>query len=167
MLRGPVMWSETMSRRSASAGSQDLYICTAPNRAYDILENQVLVAALAAIGHAGTSVESMSARAYDDETMRRARENGRRALRYLDHRTLSGVSREKPAPREMKRARSSTRRGTYEPAFVMLERAAEPIGVEDIRPFCVRRTRIQHELVMPLADGLPERGQELPPFRPI
>lgn len=166
-LRGPVMWSETMSRRSASAGSQDLYLCTAPHRAYDVLENQVLVTALGAIGDAGHSVESMSARAYDDETMRRARENGRRALRYLDHRTLSGVTREKPAPRELKRARSGTRRRTYEFAFTMLDRAGEPLRATDILPFCDRRTRIQHELVMALADGLEARGAELPSFRPI
>src|SRR5215211_5671254 len=35
-LRGPVLWSETMSARSSSSGNQDVFICSSPQRAYDI-----------------------------------------------------------------------------------------------------------------------------------
>ena len=45
-LRGPVLWSETMSARASSFGDRDLFICATPARAYDIDENRVLVAAL-------------------------------------------------------------------------------------------------------------------------
>jgi hypothetical protein len=166
-LRGPVAWSETMSRRSSSGGSTDVFMCSSPHRAYDVLENRVLVAALAAVSKAGESVESMSAQTYDDATLRRARSNGTRARRYLDHRALNGVTRERPTPRSLKRAKSSSRRETYQPALSMLERAGEPLDAGDVLPFCDRRTRVQHELLMAVVDGLEARGRTVEPFRPI
>lgn len=166
-LRGPVAWAETMSRRASTAGSQDVFMCASPHRAYDVLENRVLVAALSSVRDAGHSVESMSAQTYDDVTMRRARSNGTRALRYLDHRTLSGVVHERPSPRAVARAKSSSRRKTYGPAISMLDRASEPLGADDILPFCDRRTRVQHSLLVAVLDGLEERGIEISRLRPI
>ncbi|MEL7209484.1 MAG: hypothetical protein AAGK32_14810, partial [Actinomycetota bacterium] len=166
-LRGPVAWSETMSRRSATSGAQDLYMCSSPARAYDVLENRVLVAALGAVSAAGRSVESMSAQTYDDDTMRRARSNGTRALRYLDHRSLSGVTRERPTPRSLNRAKVSSRRATYTPALRMLERASEPLGADDVLPFCDRRTRLQHDLLVGVLEGLEGRDSDVGPLRAI
>lgn len=164
-LRGPVLWSETMSARSSSAGLQDLYICSSPQRAYDIPENQILAAALVCIRDAGRGVDSMSAQAYDDETLRHARHNGMRAIRFLEHRTLAAVSRERPSSRALKRTRNGSRRMTYEPALAMLKRAADPLTADDILPFCDRRTRAQHGLVISLAERLEARGVVLEPFR--
>ena len=164
-LRGPVLWSETMSARSSSSGNQDVYICSSPQRAYDIPENRVLAAALVSIRDAGRGVDSMSASSYDDDTLRRARHNGMRAIRYLEHRTLAAVVREKPTSRSLKRTRSGSRRTTYQPALAMLDRAADPLTADDIIPFCDRRTRAQHALVMALVQRLEARGAELEPFR--
>ena len=164
-LRGPVLWSETMSARSSSHGSQDIYVCSSPQRAYDIPENQVLAAALVSIRDAGRGVDSMSAQAYDDDTLRRARHNGMRAIRFLEHRAMSAVNRDRPTPRALKRTRSGSRRQTYQPALRMLERAADPLTAEDILPFCDRRTRAQHALIMALVERLSSRGVDLPPFR--
>ena len=77
-LRGPVLWSETFSCRSSSPGRNDVYVCAAPSRAYDIPENRVLVAALLSVRDAGRSVDTISARSYDDDTLRKARYNGLR-----------------------------------------------------------------------------------------
>src|SRR4029077_13388682 len=52
-LRGPVLWSETMSARASSFGDSDLYVCMTPSRVYDVDENRVLVAALVAVRDAG------------------------------------------------------------------------------------------------------------------
>ena len=159
------MWSETTSRRAASAGAQDVYVCAAPERAYDSLENRVLASALVWVRDAGRGVDSVSAQAYDDDTLRRARFNGLRAIRFLDHRTLSAVKREKPTARALKRTRSGTRRTTYRSALEMLGRAADPLDAADIIPFCDRRTRAQHGVVMGLVGRLEERGAAVDPFR--
>ena len=166
-LRGPVAWSETMSRRASTAGSQDVFMCSSPHRAYDVEENRVLVAALSAVRDAGRSVESMSAQTYDDATMRRARTNGTRAHRYLDHRSLAGVAPERPTPRALRRAKSPNRVKTYGPALSMLDRVGEPLGADDILPFCDRRTLVQHQLLVAVLDGLGARGLEIAGLRAI
>jgi hypothetical protein len=166
-LRGPVLWSETLSARSSSPGRHDVYICSAPSRAYDIPENRVLVAALVSLRDAGRSVDSISARSYDDDTLRQARFNGLRAIRYLEHRALSGVTRHRPSPREMRRARSGNRRTTYGPALAMLAKAADPLTADDILPFCDRRTRAQHAVLVALVRALEARGFTVDPFRAV
>ena len=166
-LRGPVLWSETFSCRSSSPGRNDVYVCAAPSRAYDIPENRVLVAALLAVRDAGRSVDTISARSYDDDTLRKARFNGLRASRLLEHRALSSVARHRPSPREVRRARSGNRRSTYTPALTMLARAADPLEAEDILPFCDRRTRTQHALLVAVVRALCRRGLTGEPFRVV
>ena len=166
-LRGPVLWSETFSCRSSSPGRNDVYVCAAPSRAYDIPENRVLVAALLAVRDAGRSVDTISARSYDDDTLRKARFNGLRASRLLEHRALSSVARHRPSPREVRRARSGNRRSTYTPALTMLARAADPLEAEDILPFCDRRTRTQHAVLVAMVRALRRRGLTVEPFRAV
>jgi hypothetical protein len=166
-LRGPVLWSETLSARSSSPGRHDVYVCAAPARAYDIPENRVLVAALVAVRDAGRSVDTISARSYDDTTLRRARYNGMRAIRFLEHRALANVARHRPSPRELRRARSGNRRSTYTPALTMLARAADPLDAEDILPFCDRRTRAQHAVLVAMVRGLERRGFAAEKFRAV
>jgi len=92
-IRGPVLWSETMSARASTGGDTDLFVCKAPQRDYDTPENQVLVRALKAIVDAGNAVELVGAHEYDDHTLRLARDRAREARRYLDHPALTRVSR--------------------------------------------------------------------------
>jgi hypothetical protein len=164
-VRGPVLWAETTAARASSAGAQDVFVCATPQRAYDIEENRVLAYALLQVRDAGRGVDSVSAQAYDDDTLRRARVNGQRASRYLEHRTLSNVKRDKPDKRAVKRVRTGARTTTYRPALAMLDRVAEPLTAEDVRPFCDRRTRAQHALIMSMVDLLEDRGAIVPPFR--
>jgi len=166
-LRGPVLWSETFSCRSSSPGRNDVYVCAAPSRAYDIPENRVLVAALLAVRDAGRSVDTISARSYDDDTLRKARYNGLRASRLLEHRALSSVARHRPSPREIRRARTGNRRSTYTPALTMLARADDPLQAEDILPFCDRRTRAQHAVLVSMVRALRRRGLTVDPFRAV
>jgi hypothetical protein len=164
-VRGPVLWAETTAARASAAGAQDVFVCATPQRAYDIEENRVLVAALVAVRDAGRGVDSVSASAYDDDTLRQARQNGNRATRYLEHRTLSAVKRDRPNARAIKRVRTGARTGTYKPALAMLDRLAEPLSAADVRPFCDRRTRAQHALIISIVEALEDRGAVVPAFR--
>ena len=56
-IRGPVLWGETMSARSASAGDPGLFVCATTTKAYDTDENRVLKAALAVVHRAGRHAE--------------------------------------------------------------------------------------------------------------
>jgi hypothetical protein len=166
-LRGPVLWSETLSARASSFGDPDLYICATPRRAYDVDENRVLVAALVTVREAArAAVEHIGGEArYEDPTIREAIHNGSLAARFVEHPSLADVSRRRPTGRALRRARSGKKRSTYAPAVRMLDRAAEPLDAAAVRSLCDRRTRAQHEVLLAVVDRLESTGGQLPGFR--
>lgn len=125
-LRGPVLWSETMSARSASAGDPGLFVCSTTTKAYDTAENRLLKAALATIERAGRDA-TMNLDPTSDDVVRRARHNELRARHLLEHRTLTAVPVTRVTGRAMRRTRAGSRRGTYQPAVALLRRAQDPV----------------------------------------
>jgi hypothetical protein len=164
-LRGPVLWSETMAARGASAGAPDVFVCSVPRRDYNLEENRVLVAALTAIRDAGKAADLLPAEAYDDETLRHARANGAKATRWLHTPQLSQVPRTRPNGREIRRVRAGTRRSTYLPALKVLDEAYEPLNADDLLPLCDQRTTAQHRILVELVRRLESRGHHVPRFR--
>lgn len=164
-LRGPVLWSETMAARGASAGAPDVYVCSVPRRGYDMDENRVLVSALVAIRDAGRAAAGLPADSYDDEILRHARANGAKAQRWLTSAQLAKVPRTRPTGREIRRVRAGTRRSTYLPALRVLEEVFEPLTADDLHPYCDQRTVAQHQVLVDLVRRLADRGEHLPHFR--
>lgn len=165
-MRGPVQWSATFAAQGSSLGNKDVYVCASPRRAYDIEENQVLVGALRAVADAGSNVEKVDEDSYEDDGLRRARANARLARRYLDHRSLEGIQLDgSPSRRAIKRTRGGKHVGSYRAALAMLDRVGEPLSLEELAPFCDRRTRVQHGLLVALIDELESRGLRVPALR--
>jgi hypothetical protein len=165
-LRGPVLWSETMSARASSFGDEGLFVCKTPSRAYDIDENRVLVAALMMINDAARGAEHNNERALDDPLLRAARRNGNEANRFAQHPSLARVSRERPTARALKRTRSGKHRKAYQPALDMLERYARPLDAQDVWALCDERTRAQHRVLVGIMERLERHGStRLPPLR--
>lgn|GEM_PF-794046 len=166
-LRGPVLWSETLAARASSFGDEDLFVCAAPSRAYDIDENRVLVSALLAVRDAGRgAVEHIGGhRRYQDPVVRAAIRNANDAARFSEHPSLARVTRGKPSMRALKRTRTGKKKASYEPAVLTLERVAHPLSTDDVRQLCDRRTAAQHKVLMHLVHRLEAGGSRLPPFR--
>lgn len=164
-LRGPVLWSETMSARASSFGDTDLYVCATPSRAYDIDENRVLVAALARLSDAGKSAGEAREEHVEDPQVRKARRIGMEAGRWAEHPSLQSVVREQPRPRALRRARAGKHRKTYGPAIAMLDRITNPLGARDVLAWCDERTRLQHRVFMGVVERLESTGGRLPDFR--
>ncbi len=165
-LRGPVQWSETFAAQSSSYGNRDVYVCSSPRRAYDIDENRVLVGALRAVAEAGSHIEKVDEESYEDDGLRRARHNARIARRYLDHRSLDGIQLDgTPSRRALKRTRGGKHAGSYKAALAMLERVSEPLSLEELAPYCDRRTRVQHGVLLGIIDELEARGLRVPSLR--
>jgi hypothetical protein len=150
-IRGPVLWGETMSARSSSAGDPGLFVCATTTKAYDTDENRVLKAALAAVHRAGRNAEH-GTDGYTDEVIRRARHNGQHAARLLEHQTLTQVPVVRPSGRALRRTRAGSRRHTYHPALAMLRRAGEPVEADHLRAFADPRTAAQHDLLAATLD---------------
>ncbi|MCC5950493.1 MAG: hypothetical protein JJU45_00205 [Acidimicrobiia bacterium] len=163
-LRGPVLWSETLSARASSFGDPDLFVCAAPSRAYDIDQNRVLVAALLTVRDAARdALEELDPQArFDDAEAEAANHNGNLAARYAEHPSLRGVSRGTLGSRALKRTRSGKKRSSYEPAISMLARAAEPLTAVELLAVCDQRTLAQHALLVEIMAELEGIGQALP-----
>jgi hypothetical protein len=165
-LRGPVLWSETMSARASSFGDPDLFVCQTPARAYDIDENQVLAYALVQLRDAAHSAEDAAGHHnVDDPFLRAVRRNGADASRFVDHPTLRNVTRRRPTARALKRTRSGKHHKAYEPALAMFERALHPVTPDDVLGWCDERTRAQHAALMGVVRRLETTGGRLPDFR--
>lgn len=163
-LRGPVLWSETMSARSASAGDPGLYVCSTTTKAYDTTENRVLKAALAAIDRAGRDA-TIGVDPHGDAVLRRARFNENRARHLLEHRTLSSVPITRISGRALHRTRSGSRRHTYRPAVALLLRAHDPVGVEHLLPWVNDAVARDHDLLAAALAALDSRTPEPTPLR--
>ncbi len=165
-LRGPVLWSETMSARASSFGDEDLYVCVTPSRAYDVDENKVLIQALLAIRNsAKDATEKLSARELDDPLLRSVKRNGHDAGRFCEHPSLQNVSRDRPSARAIKRTRAGKKSKIYEPSIAMLARAANPLTALDVKAWCDRRTLAQIHVLMGVTERLERTGNTLPAFR--
>jgi hypothetical protein len=166
-IRGPVLWSETISARAASFGNPDVYICATPSRAYDIEENQALVWALLRIRDAAeTALADQVLRTEEDRVARHARRNGNDAGRYAEHPSLAGVTRRLPGPRAMRKIRTGKKKRAYAPAMAMLDRLANPLDPDDVDELCDERTRAQHRVLMRIVHLLEDRtSNRLPEAR--
>jgi hypothetical protein len=152
-VRGPIMWSETLAARSASPGAGEVFICAAPQKAYDTEENRVLVHALLKIRDAARDADVSGQQSWEpDDAVRLARHNGSRAIRSLEHRTLASVAKTRPTGRGMSKARSGAKARSYKAAVAVLERASEPISPQIVVDHSDDHTRRQHGLLLALQD---------------
>ncbi len=171
-IRGPVLWSETLSARASSNQNPDVFVCATPGRDFDVEENRILVAALRIVRNAGRAVDGVAASLYDDSELRRARRNAHLAGRLLSDGNLRDVGKGKGAKRTSKidsrsvaRTRNSSRAARYRPAVDMLEMVEDPVDDSQVVKFCDRRTLAQHAVLMAVHDAMASRGIEMPPFR--
>ncbi|MCU0310436.1 MAG: hypothetical protein MUE36_05795 [Acidimicrobiales bacterium] len=164
-LRGPVLWSATMSARASSFGDEGLFVCATPSRAYDVEENQVLVAALHSIARGARDASNHMKAPVADLLLDLTRQAGSEASRWLDHPTIADIPRQRAGARAIRRTRSGKHRRTYEPALAMLARAADPVTAAEVAPWRDQRTRAQHHVLIGVVRRLEREGRQLPPFR--
>jgi hypothetical protein len=160
-IRGPVLWSATMAARAASPGAGGVFICSSPVKAYDTDENQVLVAALQRLFRAAMAAEVQiegDPRPAEAD-LRRARHNGEKVRRAMEHRSLQAVSRVRPHGRQLQKARTGTKAGVLRTAVALLQRSWAEVGADDLTPFLDDRTRTEHDLAASVLDTLYERGR--------
>lgn len=160
-IRGPVLWSETMAARAASPGAGGVFICSSPVKAYDTDENRVLVAAFHRLHRAALAAEiDIEGEPRPSEAdRRRARQNGERIRRALEHRSLQSVTRTRPNGRMLQKTRSGTKAGVFRVAVALLQRSWAEVGAEDLEPFLDDATRADHAVAVAVVRRLHAEGR--------
>ncbi|MGH9276156.1 MAG: hypothetical protein ACRDZU_16050, partial [Acidimicrobiales bacterium] len=161
-VRGPILWAETIGARSASAGDPGTFVCAIAERAYDTPENRVLASALRTVVETARTVNTQSLRERDSDLSRLVRHNNSRAIRFLDHRALAGVSRGRVTARERARTRANRRKRGYEHALAVLERSDTPLDPQDLELVADARTEAQHAAIVAVVAELRKRGHMVP-----
>lgn len=162
---GQISWHSTIMARAASGFPEDLFVCSAPYRDFDLPENRVLAFALKRLVDAGRHVNLLDRESFDDERVTQARARARQAESYLGFRSLNGV---KPRndPATVRKLRRSTDRAVYEPVIQFLPRSVRPLSSWAINHLGDRRTSQQHKVLLAVLATLRREGIEVRPLRP-
>ncbi|MCB1010967.1 MAG: hypothetical protein R2714_00240 [Microthrixaceae bacterium] len=108
-VRGPVLWSETITARANSFGDEDVFVCSAVTRSYDCAENRLLAWLLQRAGLAFKAARSAMGVHLDPGERRRIEETAASARRWRETPRLRGVKPQRPSRLELARLRAPHR----------------------------------------------------------
>jgi hypothetical protein len=163
-VRGPVLWSETITARANALGNDDVFVCATPSRSFDTVENRVLVAALEAIARASRALAGPTGAKVPADDAARIGAIADEARRWRRHPRLAEVRSTRLNGRDMARLRGGHRLSRMAPVFAVRDRVAEPFVPEDLDGLADRWTRRYHGFVHSTLDSLVGRfggGEEL------
>ena len=162
---GPIQWHSTITARASAGNADDLFVCAAPYRDFNLAENQLLVHTLGQLVRSGGYVKAFTRDSFDDDRTTLARERAREAASYLDIRSLSSVK-GKNDPQTVRRTHRSTDRAIYQPLLDFLPRTDRPLSQFAITHLSDRRTSLQHKILLAVLATLRRGGIDVLPVRP-
>lgn len=157
-VRGPILWSETITARAHALGNEDLFVCMTTGRTFDRIENQLLVDALDAITAATRALDGPAAEGLGEEEIDRVRAVAAEAAGWRADARLADVRPARLNGRAAARVRGGHRRTSMGPVLAVRHRAREPFGSEQVSAMADEWTRRLHALVERVLAAM-----ELPP----
>jgi len=164
-VRGPILWSETITAWSSGVGADDVFVCIAPVRDHDIAENRMVAWLLHRLNRASRQLDTAASMRFDDAARAEIARNAASARRWLAHRHLADVERRRPRPADRRKARSTRHRQPYEPAFALADRVDHPFVADELEDLLDERQRARLGVLAAILDELEDGGAELPPLR--
>jgi hypothetical protein len=162
-IRGPVLWSATITHRAATGFSDEVFVCASAVRDYDVAENRALAAGLRELRQAGRQLDVDEAETCRELAALRAA--GRRAAQLGGHTRLRGVPTRWPSTRDLAKIRQGTARVAYQPALDLLERITTGPPLEEVTAFVDADNAAHHGLLRLVTTELEAAGVEVGPFR--
>lgn len=153
-VRGPVMWSETITARANSFGDADVFVCRSVRRSFDCADNRLLVWLLERGSSAGRLLRRRSgasgiAKRMDPGELRKAEEVGARARAWRSAPRLAGIPARSPNHAELGRIRRKRAVGAETSVLLAARaRARQPFSAEELASLCDGTTSGMHEQVL-------------------
>ncbi len=155
-VRGPVLWSETITARANALGNDDVFVCMTSARSFDTVENRVLVAALEAIARAERALRTPTGEKVDPAERTRIAEVAAEARRWRAHPRLAAIRGGRLTGRDAARLRSGHRVSRMAPVMAVRSRVAEPFVADDLAGLADPSTRALHGFVLGVTEALRE-----------
>lgn len=157
-VRGPILWSETVTAWSAGIGTEDVFVCVAPRRDYDLAENRAVAWLLQRIARAPQRLDTAASMHLAEGCHDVIRRHAVEARRWLRHRFLDGVEPRRPTAGDLRRVRTSRHRAVYGPTQALLSRVLKPLHSDEMTDVLDDRTADQLEALRWLAEELDRRA---------
>jgi hypothetical protein len=155
-VRGPVLWSETITARANALGNDDVFVCATAARSFDTVENRVLVAALDGIARAGRALRGPTGALVAPGEVDRIGAVAAEAQRWRAHPRLADVPPARTSGRDMARIRGGHRLARLAPVLAVRRRLAEPFTPDDVEGLADPASREYHALVVRVLDAVGE-----------
>ncbi len=165
-VRGPILWAETLTARAHGLGAEDVFVCGAPQRDFDTVENRIFVAALELLAGAARRTSSPAAqRSLHPQQRQLITERSAAAQAFLAEPSLRPLRHRRPGARAVANARRGRRAPQFEPAFQMWARRTDPIHPDELLACTDPRTRGQQRAFALVMMTLVRRGLAVPQLR--
>lgn len=146
-VRGPVLWSETVTARASALGNEDIFVCSVLSRSFDSPENRMLASSVLSLSRA-----ELALRCLDPELAQRMRVDQAHitrvadlAKRWLSDPRLAGIRTDEPSQRERSRVTRSSRSNRLQPLLELRKLALDPFSKNtEILDSLVDKTRSEH-----------------------
>ena len=163
-IRGPVLWSETVTAWASALGADDVFVCGSPRRDFDMAENRLLVWLLRRLSLASNRTSTDAAAWFGPAAIERIRSTGAAARSLLAHRGLAGIDGRQITAREVRRASNSRNASDYEIATDLYHRLLRPFTAENVVAAADRATREEHRLIELVLNALRSEAHLMPPL---
>ncbi len=131
-VRGPVLWSETITARANALGNDDVFVCAITNRSFDTVENRLLVSALDAISRAERALRGPTGAKVPEEDAARIAARAAEAASWRAHPRLKGVRARRVVGRDLSKLRGGHRMNRMADVLAVRKRVDEPFVAEDL-----------------------------------
>lgn len=156
-VRGPVLWSETITARANALGNDDVFVCATSRRSFDTVENRVLVAALDALAGAQRALSSDAGSKLDARSVETVRAVAADAASWREHPRLRGVRGGRLDRRDTARLRGGHRVARMAPVLAVRDRLRSPFVAEDLSGLADEHTRRYHAFAEQVLEELVAR----------
>jgi hypothetical protein len=151
-VRGPILWSETITARANALGNEDVFVCMTTSRSFDTVENRILVSALEAIARAGKALRGPTGERVDPAEVDRIAAVAEEAAHWRNNPRLIDVKAGRLNGRGLARLRGGHRMARLGPVLAVRRRVAEPFVPEDLDQLADEATRAYHGFVLQVLD---------------
>ena len=147
-VRGPVVWSETITARANALGNEDVFVCTTARRSFQHPANRALVAVLAEVAAASKALSGPVGALLEPADRRRLDDIAVSARQWRHHRRLADLSPITLRLRDISRLRKGRHRDTVQVILDAYHRMHDPFVAEDLEGLSDSSTRSMHEFVL-------------------